>query len=330
MSAALTPYNARETLGLLWRNLAGPGLANPAGVRFAPQHTTLNAITPAASIGFAGDIMMMFGRRLEFGRALTEFFAGCDHLVANLEGVITDQPKRGPDQKHTPAIIDALATLAAPERFALSVANNHCGDFGAAACRASMAQFADRGFRLFGLAETPLLDLAPQLRVVTGTQWSNRSGEHLAWLAQPEQHRKAGALNILFPHWGHEMLCYPRPALVQQAHAWLAGFDAIIGHHSHTPQPVSVLPDPQQAGRARLVAWSLGDFCFGLGHKRWPALRHYPWGIVVKATVGPLQQDPGTWALGELHWQFTDCAWQPDRKIFVTDLVPRIPYFAAG
>ncbi|MFZ5757876.1 MAG: CapA family protein [Pseudomonadota bacterium] len=327
MSHTPSPYSARETVGLLWRNLAGPSRANPAGQAFLPQQAVFNDIEPAITVGFAGDIMMMFNRKLAFGAGLRHFFADCDHVLANLEGVITDLPKRGPDQKHTPDIIDALATLAAPERMLLSVANNHCGDFGATACRDSMAMFADRGFHLFGMAETPYADPAPQLRVVTGTQWSNRGGDHLAWLENPERHVRPGAVNILFPHWGHEMLCYPRAGLHAQARHWLEHFDAIIGHHSHTPQPVSAVPTAQGS---KPVAWSLGDFCFGLGYRHWPALKHYPWGIVVKMRLGPRRNGSHAgWAVGELQWRFTDCAPQPSGQGFVTGIVDRIPYFPA-
>lgn len=325
MSIVPSPYNTRESLGLLWRNLVGPSGRNPAGVVFAPRQFTLNPVHAQTRIGFAGDLMMMFGKPLSFGSGVREFFADCAHIVANLEGVITDQRKRGPDQKHGADFPAALATLAAPEKFALSLANNHSGDFGEAACRASASRFAAHGFRVFGLADTPYIDLDHRLRVVTGTQWSNRGGDHLAWLRAPEQHVRATALNLLFPHWGYEMNTWPRSSEVTRASGWLQHFDALIGHHSHTPQPVSVLDTAQ--GR-RLVAWSLGDFCFGLGYRQWPALKHYRWGIVLKMTLGPRRDDPaGRWAIGEVAWEFTECAWQKDTRGFCTDTVAHIPYF---
>lgn len=325
MPISPSPYNFTDSLALLWRNVAGPALHNPAGVSFAPHRFTLNEVHTQTRIGFAGDIMMMFGRPLSFGTQLKSFLADCSHVVANLEGVITDLPKRGPDQKHTPDILDALATLAAPEKFALSVANNHSGDFGEAACRESAARFATRGFRIFGMAGKPFVDLDDQVRVVTGTEWSNRSGEHLAWLKNPQQFRRADAINLLFPHWGHEMNGYPRQAEYAKAQEFLRHFDAVIGHHSHTPQPVSRLDT--DAG-PRLVAWSLGDFCFGLGHKRWPALKHYPWGVVLKIGIGPRLHDAGSrWAIGEVEWAFTDCARQKDSNGFCTEIVERVPYF---
>ncbi len=320
------PYNAWETIGLLWRNLVRPSRRNPCRIRFMPQDSRLNLIEPRYSLGFAGDILMMFNRPLHFDASVQAFFAGCTHIIGNMEGVITDLPKEGPDQKHTPDIMDTLARLAPPERFYLSMANNHTGDFGEVACRQSAARFKEFGFHVFGLDQSPWIDLNEQIRIVTGTQWTNRKANYLARLEEPTRHLRDGAMNILFPHWGYEMECYPRATQVAQMNQWLASFDAVVGHHSHLPQPVTAL---DTAHGRRLAAYSLGDFCFGVAYKHVPVLKHFPYGLMLKASVGPRLDAPHQWAIGDVQWRFIDCDYRRHDKAFELKAVPRIPYFKA-
>ncbi|HET6789047.1 MAG TPA: CapA family protein, partial [Aquabacterium sp.] len=168
------PYPVDEGLGVIWRNFVGAKRTNPAGVGFTPRTTPLNDITPQLTLGLGGDVMSMFGRPLRFDASVRDFFAPCDHVVLNFEGVITDELQISPDQKHTPPILDALREVAEPARLVLGLSNNHTGDFGEKACRDCVVDLERQGFKTFGLCETPFIDLGDQLRVVTGTQWSNR------------------------------------------------------------------------------------------------------------------------------------------------------------
>jgi hypothetical protein len=318
-------YPVREGLGVGWRNLVGPSRANPAGVGFVPQQTQLNDITPQLTLGFGGDVMSMFNRPLRFHPSVTDFFADCNHVLVNFEGVITDEKQISPDQKHTRPIIDALKQMADPSRLVLSLANNHTGDFGEAACRDSVRLLHDEGLATFGMSETPFIDLGESVRVVTGTQWSNRTGSHLTWLREPEQHLRAGAFNVLYPHWGFELEVYPRVAQVQSVRDWLTSFDAVVGHHSHTPQPITVESSADDV--RKLAAYSLGDMCFGLAYKNIHPLKYYVWGLLARATVGPLKSDPQRWAVGELNWSFMECHQLSRPEGFEVRLVDQIPLF---
>lgn len=320
------PYPLWEGLGLVMRNLLGPSRDNPENIQFAASGQTCNAIDPVLTLGLGGDVMMMFGRDWQIDASLKQFFAPCDAVLLNMEGVITRQPKRGPDQKHDAQIIPALAQLSDPQKTWLSLANNHSADFGRKDCWDSMRQFEQAGYRCFGLYDSPYADLHPALRVVAATQWSNRPSDYMYWLdQQPEQYRREDCFNLLFPHWSYEMECYPRMPAVAQMQRWLAQFDAVVGHHSHTPQPIALHAVQDQ--RQQLAAYSLGDLCFGLGFKNWPALKHYPYGIVARIQIGRLQADPSRWAIGRLEWSFVDCAASDDKKSFTSKLVQQIPYF---
>lgn len=318
------PYPPREALGLVRRNLLGAARDNPAGLRYAPRHFALNAITPRLTLGFGGDVMSMFDRPLSFATPVAQFFKSCDHVLLNFEGVITDQRQISPDQKHTRPILDAITQLAPRERLVLSLANNHTGDFGEDACRRCVDLLKAEGFTSFGLAENPVIDLGDHLRLVTGTRWSNRHGAHLAWLEDPARHVRPGGINVLYPHWGYELELFPRAMLVAQMRQWLRSFDAVVGHHSHTPQPLGVERNDQ--GVARLAAYSLGDLCFGMAWRNLPTFKYYAFGMVARATMGPLVHDPAQWALGEVDWSFVECCFLGRGRGFEVRLVDEVPF----
>ena len=323
------PYpRALDALSLLWRNLKGPSKKNPENIQYISRKTTANDIIPEVTVGFGGDVMMMFGKPWAASESLKAFFAPCDAVMLNMEGVVTDCAKKGPDQKHERDIITQLADMFPAEKTWLSFANNHAGDFGPDECDCSADQFSQAGFHRVGLRNEPFADLHPSLRVIAATQWSNRhDGDKLAWLDEtPEQYRRDDAFNLLFPHWAYEMECYPRPWAVTHMKRWLRLFDGVIGHHSHTPQPLAL---HDKDGVNALAAYSLGGFCFGLTKRNAPGLMHYGYGAVVKVTFGRLRDNPERFAVGEIEWQFVECFPRED-GVVVSDLVDQIPYITVN
>jgi hypothetical protein len=296
-----TPYNGRESAGWLWRNLTGPKRADETGVRFLPSPTRLNEITPRLRIAFLGDVMDVRGRGLVFDPAIAEFLTDADFLVANFEGTLTAARKTMPfDQVHRPDTLAALAGLFPPEKTYWSIANNHAADFGEAACRASIARLRERGYHVFGTADEPSAAPCPEVRLIAWTRWSNHASAFLPHGATPDAGLfRPGSFNIFYPHWGYELEWFPRRETVALGRRLLANCDAVIGHHPHTPQPVTSYPDAA-TGREKPLAFSLGDFSF-CG----PRFAFYRWGLMVKLEIGPTAA--GLWAAGRVDWRFTRC-----------------------
>ena len=46
-------------------------------------------------------------------------------------------------------------------------------------------------------------------------------------------------MNIFYPHWGYDLELYPRTSTIKKGRELLTYFDAIIGHHTHAPQPIT-------------------------------------------------------------------------------------------
>jgi hypothetical protein len=277
-----TPYSLRESLGIVRRNITGvDAVRNEAGIECIPQSVSLKKdCSSLLRVGFVGDIMELSTRYLTIGEFLHAYLSECDFLVGNFEATIHTQKKRhgtilGTPQIQAERIIDDLAAIFPPERFYLSLANNHSGDYEKSVFDKSCKLLIDRGFPLFGMNDAPFVDPHPAVRIVTGTMWSNQNADDIVWLHAPEEassYTRSGAVNILYPHWGYELEAYPRRFIVDMAQQYARKYDAIIGHHAHNPQPVSLINQVP-------IAFGLGDFCY---HYDLPT---YKYGLVARVEI---------------------------------------------
>ncbi len=293
----VTPYSIKESLGRIRRTIFGPKKNNARSVDYIPKTYQLNEITPKYTISFIGDIMAMDSKHLVIEHSVKQFIKGSDFLVGNFEGTITSEKKKLMDKRHKPVIMDSLKNLFPPKKTFLSVANNHSGDFGLDKFSSSLDELYKRGFNVFGTEENPFIDLSDEVRVVGSTRWSNRPCNYLVELENSNNYLKEGSFNILFPHWGYELELYPRIEIINHGRIILEKFDALIGHHSHCPQPISFCPIDNN--RNKLIAFSLGDFCLGSESKKREAMQY---GIIVKAEIGTNSE--GKWLIGKVEWNF--------------------------
>ena len=248
----------------------------------------LVALAPAAaaeslSLIFAGDVMLDDGpgRVVADGRdplaAVAPLLAGADYRIANLECPVatigTPLDNKIYSFRAHPRVLSVLQG-----RFdAVSLANNHSGDYGQAAFAETMALLDGAGIRRFGggrnlvEAHAPLWIERKGLRIAVlgynefkprvfeaganhpGIAWSEDS--HV--IADIRAARKAGAdLVIPFMHWGWER--EPKPSARQRALARRmidAGAAAVVGGHPHVTQGAELY-------RGRPIVYSLGNFVF--------------------------------------------------------------------
>ena len=187
-----------------------------------------------------------------------------------------------------------MAGLFPPDRTFLSVANNHAGDFPPAVFRHSLACLQNRGVHLFGLRAAPCADIAGYVQLSAASLWSNRPCTEIASLASLTKCNGAPAFRIAYPHWGYELEEFPRPEVVHAGRELLQTYDAVLGHHSHVPQPLTAI---RQGDAVKLLGFSLGDFCTGLPFKK------FQYGIACKLDIGPGAD--GLWKIGAVRWCFT-------------------------
>ena len=290
-----TPYSLKESLGRIKRTIWGLNKNNEENVDYIPKNHIANEITQKYTLSFIGDIMDMKFKNLIIDDSVKKFVRGSDFLIGNFEGTLTSK-KKVMNKRHKPQIMDALETLFSPKKTYLSVANNHSGDFGLLSFSQSVNQLKERDFNVFGTGKKPFVDLAEDIRVTGSTRWSNRPCNYLVELEESYQYLKEDSCNILFPHWGYELELYPRIETINHGRIILDKFDLLIGHHSHCPQPLSFLPFDNIN---KLIAYSLGDFCSGLGGKK---LEMMNYGIIIKTEIGTNPE--GKWLVGKVDWSF--------------------------
>ncbi|CAH0347992.1 CapA family protein [Aquabacterium sp. CECT 9606] len=238
---------------------------------------------PTVSIVFMGDVMLADhpGQRIQQGHDPFTPFASildsADVRVANLECVIARGGK-AEDKPYTFRAHPRVLKLLKRHVDAVSVANNHSGDFG----RSAFAEMLGRldGVRLpyFGggrdlnQAHTPLLIERKGLRIALlgydeffprsfeaghqhpGVAWSEDEQVVLDIRRARSVHR--ADIVIPFMHWGEEH--QPRANDRQRELARLmidAGADAVVGTHPHVVQDTELY-------QGKPIVYSLGNFIF--------------------------------------------------------------------
>ena len=138
------------------------------------------------------------------------------------------------------------------------------------------------------------MHITDRIRVVAASMWSNRPFPEMVSFESLDRYCESDFFNIAFPHWGYELELFPRPAIVQIGRQLLQRYDAIIGHHSHVPQPLTAF---ESGDTWKLTAFSLGDFCTGLRMKK------YQFGIICRIDIGPGKG--GLLQTGAVEWRYT-------------------------
>ncbi len=243
------------------------------------------AIAADASIRmvFVGDVMLADtpGKLVRAGKDPFRHFAdllkNADLSIGNLECVISAKG----------TAIDKPYTFRAPKQAlpllkkyfsAVSVANNHTGDFGKAAFADMLDTLERHAIPYFGGGRTLRDAHRPFVKEIKGRRigilgyngFFPRSFEALddspgnAWLDEDfvvhgiRQAKEAYGVDflIVYPHWGWEYQKLASPRQRQMARLMIdSGADAVIGGHPHVTQDIEIY-------RGKPVFYSLGNFVF--------------------------------------------------------------------
>ena len=291
------PYTLSEFLRITINNIVGPTKKYQNSTTFIKQEQILNNVDEKFSLGFIGDIMPTENKRLIFDDSLKSFLSPTDYLIGNFEGSLFHGKNVMLGQKHQFEILDDLKNLKDPNKFFLSVANNHSADYGKDNFQKGIKHLQENGFNVFGKVEEPFIKINENISIAGFTDWSNQNENFLSRFNEIETlDKKMQDFNILYPHWGYELELYPSPNQIERAKTLLNKWDMIVGHHSHCPAPVTSNEHDQAK---KLIAYSLGDFCIGKN------LNKYLYGIIIKVSVG--KDFNGIWKAGTVSWKFTKC-----------------------
>jgi poly-gamma-glutamate synthesis protein (capsule biosynthesis protein) len=266
------------------------------------------------TLGVVGDIMLSRGVQDPAGALapLAPLLRGFDLTVGNLESTLSDRgvPQQGGDSFAAPPSVVGLLERAGLD--AVSLANNHTGDYQDAALLETVRRLRDsrvtpfgagpdraaagravvvkRGGTTFGLlgfnsiGETPAAGRdrpgALALRMPPRTGPLNRGDlEHVLGLVR----RLAARVDavIVLPHWGTQYTHDPEPVQRLVARRLVeSGADLVVGGHPHWVQGLDSV-----AGA--VVAHSLGNYVFDMDFmtktQQGVVLRATFWGPTLKA-----------------------------------------------
>jgi poly-gamma-glutamate synthesis protein (capsule biosynthesis protein) len=211
-----------------------------------------------------------------------------DLALVNLEGPFTGRGQRLPKNfnfRASPHLAEALSRAGIG---AVSLANNHVMDYGAAGLEDTLAALAREGIVAFGAGmslpaarrgavverrgmrigllgylflgdhsiEPPALFAGPGRPGVAGHPWSAAAMEAMVRQDVGNLRPLVDALVVSF-HWGREKRYRPEAYQQRLGRAAVeAGAQVVLGHHPHVIQGI-------EAYRGGLIAYSLGNFVFG-------------------------------------------------------------------
>lgn len=241
--------------------------AQPGVVRLVMAGDVMLADGPGQTVANGGDPLALFDAALHSG----------DYTLGNLELPVATVGKPL-ESKIFSFRADPQVMRVLKGRFnALSVANNHSGDYGQAAFLETLQHLKNAGIEQVGgghnLAEAhrPLWirQNGLTIAVLAYNEFKPRSFEAgpdwpgVAWseddrvLADIQAARRAGADVIIpFMHWGWERERQPTDRQRQLARLMIdAGADVVVGGHPHVTQGVDTY-------KGKLIVYSLGNFVF--------------------------------------------------------------------
>lgn len=284
-----SPYPLHYTLRWPWY-FHHPSVRNGSGLRPLPDRWRSDT-APERDRGdvlrlvVAGDIMVLNGDRTPvLCPELCRLVGSADYFVANLEAPVGAHAP-DPDKRYTflfhmarDVLLGIQAQLGLPfDRWLLGNANNHSADAGLDGFESSYAILDGLGVRHLGLdtddGRLRVIEHAGmRIGVMAWTQWMNcqvaEVEDRVLWyddarrLGPEIKAREQLDLLVGMPHWDYEFQHFPARRTRAQARALVdAGFDLLLGSHTHVLQPCEWI------GTAPCF-YMLGNFC-GLGIA-WP------------------------------------------------------------
>lgn len=233
-------------------------------------------MSESVNILFVGDIY--FGERphISVASEIKQILKSADLVVANQEGPITDRKEAIGGKcclKSAPETANILQSWGVD---VVSLANNHMFDYGLVGFEQTRQQLDNAGIRYLGAgknleqASRPLIvDVKGRRIGLLAYSWefvqttcasADSYGcaplEKELMVKQIRSIKNEADTVIVLPHWGYWEYPLPSPEHVELGESLIkAGAAAVIGHHSHMVQGITI-----EGGN--LMAFSLGNFAF--------------------------------------------------------------------
>ena len=188
-------------------------------------------------------------------------FEADDFTVVNLENVLTDRPLTPVEKKTDPAFwfrapTSNTAILTSSGVEAVSLANNHTGDYGSKGASDTVRAVAGAGLEYGNNNRTFYLEKnGYRIAVICHGLWTE--GQAGAIIQRIKAAEADSDVQIVCYHGGAEGVHTPEAWRVQASRRLADnGADLVLGNHPHVLQPREVYQGTE-------IVYSLGNFCFG-------------------------------------------------------------------
>ena len=228
-------------------------------------------------ISFTGDMLLasLHGKRAAgnfldvaakqgpeyFLQHVRPFFEADDFTVVNLENVLTDR-KLTPKEKHTdpaywfraPTANTDILTSSGVE--AVSLSNNHTGDYGTAGYKDTVKAVSAAGLEYGSNDRTFYLEKNGwRVAVICHGLWNEAQAG--AIIRRVKAAEADSDFQVVFYHGGSEGVHAPEQWRMRASRRLIDnGADLVLGNHPHVLQPREVY-------KGKEIIYSLGNFCFG-------------------------------------------------------------------
>jgi len=228
-------------------------------------------------LSFTGDMLLasLYGKRTAgnfldyaakqepeyFLQHVRPIFEADDFTIVNLENVLTDRELTPREKSSSPAYwfrsgTSNAAILTSSGVEAVSLANNHTNDYGAAGYKDTVKAVAAAGLEYGNNDRTFYLEKnGYRIAVICHGLWNEaQAGAIVRRLKAAE---KDSDFQIVFYHGGTEGVHAPEDWKVRASRKLVdAGADLVLGNHPHVLQP-------RETYKGVEIVYSLGNFCFG-------------------------------------------------------------------
>ncbi len=196
-----------------------------------------------------------------FFSGVYDIFSSDDFTVGNCENVFTDRPLTEVYKNYSPAYwykspAKNAQVFTAGSVEAVSVSNNHSGDYGTAGAEDTKKALEEAGV-LWGDSDHPVIFEKYGVKIavyMTGMWGEYRTVALSGKLAELE---KISDYQIIYYHGGTERKYEPDAWRVRASRKLVdAGADLVIGNHPHVLQPIETYHGAD-------IVYSLGNFIFG-------------------------------------------------------------------
>ena len=229
------------------------------------------------TLSFTGDMLLasLFGQRTAgsfldyaakqepayFLQNVKPLFDEDDFTVVNLENVLSDRALTPREKDTDPAFWFRSGTkntdiLTSSGVEAVSLANNHTGDYGPGGFRDTVKAVTEAGLR-YGDNTTPLYLEKNGFRIAVLCNGLWNEGQASSIVSRLRAAEAESDYQIVFFHGGAEGVHTPEAWKVRASRRLVdAGADLVLGCHPHVLQPREIYKDTE-------IVYSLGNFCYG-------------------------------------------------------------------